>query len=33
MLPRLCMSWMTALRNSSQYVLYDRVPRRPGDSF
>jgi len=27
MLPRLCMSWVTALRNSSQYVLYDLASR------
>jgi hypothetical protein len=27
MLPRLCMSWVTALRNSSQYILYDLASR------
>jgi hypothetical protein len=27
MLRRLCMSWVTALRNSSKYVLYDLASR------
>ena len=27
MLPRLCMFWATALRNSSQYILYDLASR------